>query len=134
MVRRAARIAAACLLVIAAQSVHAGDGPSLDPTRPCPGDCDGNGEVTVDELTTGVAIALGGASADACRDAYCSGGCGPGPGLPPLKVACLIKAVRSALAGCNTAPCEVDADCDDANGCSLDRCRSGVCTNDCACV
>jgi hypothetical protein len=91
-------------------------------------------EVTVDELTAGVAIALGGASLDACRAAYCNGGCGPGPGPPALTVACLIRTVHSALDGCNTAPCEVDADCDDADACSSDHCRSGVCTNDCACL
>ncbi len=32
------------------------------------------------------------------------------------------------------APCSTDADCDDGNGCTIDRCSAGVCTHDCVCV
>ncbi len=32
------------------------------------------------------------------------------------------------------ATCQADADCDDGNGCSLDRCVDSACTHDCLCV
>jgi hypothetical protein len=32
------------------------------------------------------------------------------------------------------AGCRTDVDCDDGNGCSLDRCVNGGCTHDCLCV
>jgi hypothetical protein len=32
------------------------------------------------------------------------------------------------------AACKADVDCDDGNGCSLDRCVDGVCMHDCLCV
>ena len=32
------------------------------------------------------------------------------------------------------ATCKTDPDCDDGNGCSLDRCADGACTHDCLCV
>jgi len=107
---------------------------SLDPRRPCPGDCDGDGIVHIEELMTGVAMALGTAFSAPCRAAYCNGDCGPGPAGRPLTVACLIRSVRSALHGCNTAPCDSDADCDDFNGCSQDACDGGVCTHQCLCA
>ena len=141
--RRAVIIAASCL-VIAAAGAGAGaelsqvtgpfDALSLAPRRPCPGDCDGDGAVTIAELMAGIGMALGSASSDACRMTYCDGGCGPGPGVPPLTVACLVRAVRSALDGCDADACAIDADCDDANACSSDRCVSGVCTHECLCV
>jgi hypothetical protein len=43
--------------------------------------------------------------------------------------ATLILRCRSRCAGC-----ERDADCDDGNGCSLDRCADGACTHECLCV
>ncbi len=31
-------------------------------------------------------------------------------------------------------PCSTDPDCDDGNGCTVDRCIAGACTHDCVCV
>ena len=62
-------------------------------TRTCPGDCDGNGDVTVDEILTGVNLALGSAEGATC---------------PPLDldqndaitVDEIVSAVNAALIGC----------------------------------
>jgi hypothetical protein len=63
------------------------------PTPPCPGDCDGRGSVTVDELIRGVNIALGIQGVEACpafdRDAS-----------DTVSIAELILAVNAALSGC----------------------------------
>ena len=59
----------------------------------CVGDCDGNGEVAINELITGVNIALGSASLDTCPsfDANGSG---------EVEINELIAAVNNALNGC----------------------------------
>jgi hypothetical protein len=62
-------------------------------TKPCPGDCDGNGAVTIDELITGVNIALGITPLSQC------------PALDAnfnfaLTVDELVRAVNNALSGC----------------------------------
>jgi hypothetical protein len=31
-------------------------------------------------------------------------------------------------------PCASDTDCDDGNGCTIDRCTADGCTHDCVCV
>jgi hypothetical protein len=59
----------------------------------CPGDCDGGGSVTVDELITGVNIALGAIALDQCLvfDTDAGG---------TVTVDELIAAIDSALNGC----------------------------------
>jgi len=70
--------------------------PSLAATS-CLGDCDGNGEVTVDDLVVAVNIALGNESIDHCRAADSNGD-------GELDVAELVAAVGQALSGCGTPP------------------------------
>jgi hypothetical protein len=104
----------------------------------CVGDCNADGAVSVDELVGGVALLLGGAAQRvgnvarrACRVAFCSGDCGPGPAVRPPDVACLVRAVRNAAAGCPPDPCRGDADCDDGNPLTRDACTSGGCNSAC---
>ncbi len=59
----------------------------------CPGDCNGNGSVTVDELVTGVNIALENASLSACPATDTSG-----DGMVTVNE--LVAAVSNALNGC----------------------------------
>src|SRR5215468_11260944 len=56
---RALHLAAGLILVLALLVRQAG--------AVCPGDCDGNGNVTVNEIIQAVSIALGQASAATCR-------------------------------------------------------------------
>jgi len=69
----------------------------LGAVRPvgCSGDCDGNGEVTVNELVSAVAIALGTQAPAACKaaDTNSSG---------EVEVNELVAAVGKALAGCES--------------------------------
>lgn len=58
-------------------------------TPGCPGDCDRNGEVTIDELLRGVGLALGTSSLPC-----------PAYGNPPVTIDRLVAAVDSALNGC----------------------------------
>ena len=59
----------------------------------CAGDCSGDGTVTIDELVTGVSIALGGTSLDTCT-AFDTNGDGI------VTVDELVAAVNAALGGC----------------------------------
>lgn len=68
-------------------------GPTDTPGGPCRGDCDGNHVVAVNELVTGVGIALGSTSAEACP-ALDSDGNGQ------VAISELIAAVASLLDGC----------------------------------
>ena len=63
----------------------------------CAGDCDGNGIVAVDELVTGVSVALGSASLDACAP-------GDRDGDARVTVDELLAAVGGALGGCAGSP------------------------------
>ena len=63
----------------------------------CPGDCDRNGEVSIDELIKGVAIALGETALGGCFDADANGD-------GHVRINELIKGVRSALDGCPHTP------------------------------
>jgi hypothetical protein len=61
--------------------------------RPCVGDCDHSGDVTIGELIIGVNIVLGTVPASACPAVACLSGNG-------VDVSCLITAVNAALYGC----------------------------------
>ena len=61
----------------------------------CVGDCDGNGIVTVDELVTGVNIALGHTSPAQCPAFDCNHG-------GQMGVNCVVKAVDAAINGCSS--------------------------------
>ncbi len=64
------------------------------PARSCVGDCDRNGRVTVSEVITGLDIALGRLTPDACPSADCHGG-------GPMAIDCLTRAVDAMLHGCS---------------------------------
>jgi hypothetical protein len=63
--------------------------------QPCVGDCDGSGEVTVNELIIMVNIALGTGQPSACPNGIPSGG--------SVDIALIIQAVNNALNGCGGA-------------------------------
>jgi hypothetical protein len=63
------------------------------PPPPCAGDCSGDGTVTVSEIITGVTIALGSATLDACPVF-------DGDGDGQVAINELIAAVQSVLVGC----------------------------------
>lgn len=98
----------------------------------CIGDCNADGEVTIDELITGVGMALGSVLADACP-AFCDTQCGPGAAVMPPTVACLMRGVNYALDGCPIG-CVTDQDCDAGNACLLRRCTPAGCQYQCICV
>lgn len=80
----------------AAPSATASASPTPTPTvgtTPCVGDCDGSGAVTVDEIITGVNIALGTVSVDLCM-AFDSDGNGR------VTVDEILTGVNNALDGC----------------------------------
>ncbi len=85
------------LLALAAVLLQVPQPRATDAQDICPGDCDGDGVVTVAELVTLVNIALGNASIDACPSADVNGDA-------TVSIAELIAAVPSALSGCPTAP------------------------------
>ncbi|MFQ5668377.1 MAG: hypothetical protein ACE5I7_18370 [Candidatus Binatia bacterium] len=118
--------------------------PTSTPTPPqvpalCIGDCNRDGTVDVSELITGVNIALGRLPFTTCPAFDCNSQCRPGPVLltpriPAVTVSCLIRAVNTALSSCPWVPCRSDEDCDDGNGCSIDRCTPSGCMNQCLCL
>lgn len=68
--------------------------PTLTPTpQPCAGDCDGSGEVTVDEILTLVNVALGNTPLEACANADTDGS-------GAIEVTEILAAVNHALLGC----------------------------------
>jgi hypothetical protein len=66
-------------------------------TDACDGDCNRDGMVTIDELVTGVGIALGGSAPSQCIAADVDGN-------GAVNVAELVAAVVHALGGCPTTP------------------------------
>ncbi len=70
---------------------------------PCVGDCDGGGQVTVDEILTMVNIALGNAGVGTCAagDANADG---------RIMVDEILTAVHNALNGCGAPPRKVPLD------------------------
>ena len=74
---------------------HAAGTPVI-PTAPpsaCIGDCNSDGQITVDELVKGVNIALGLTTPDVCPAFDCNGN-------QKVTVDCLVKAVSASLNGC----------------------------------
>ena len=65
---------------------------SVTSTGICVGDCDGNGEVTVDDLLTLVNVALGDAELSLCQYGVPSGA--------EVDIALILQAVNNALNGC----------------------------------
>jgi cysteine-rich repeat protein len=94
----------------------------------CVGDCNGNGTVVVNELITGVNIALGTAELSGCSSLDKDGNQG-------VTVSELITAVNNALTGCPApAVCgngkkEGDEQCDDGNTWNGDGCAAN-CTSE----
>lgn len=75
-------------------SPTATDAPTPTPTvRPCAGDCDGSGDVTIEEIITMVNIALGTADLTRCR-------AGDADGSNSIEVNEIIQAVKNAAGGC----------------------------------
>src|SRR5512143_1232668 len=99
------------------------------PALACPGDCDGDGTVAIDELVVGVEIALGSAGVDRCSAA-------DGDGDGQVAIHELIAAVNAALtccagptptatAGplhCGDGTADADEECDDGNTVAGDGC------------
>jgi len=79
-------LAAGCVLAFSGAAARAVN-------RPCAGDCDGHGEVTIAELMTGVDLAVGSGGADSCRAVDVDGN-------GAVVVYELLRAVRYALDGC----------------------------------
>lgn len=67
--------------------------PTSTPALRCPGDCDGNGEVTVNELIVLVNIALGNAPLSSCE-------AGNTDGSNDITIDEIIASVSAALSGC----------------------------------
>jgi hypothetical protein len=68
--------------------------PSPTPPTECPGDCDGNGAVGINELIVGVNIALNTLAASACRPFDINGN-------TAVEIDELITCVNAALRGCS---------------------------------
>ena len=101
--RRVGPMNGLCLLLLAAGlvaampwRVGAQPSPTATPTS-CVGDCNGDGEVRINELILGVNIALGNAAVSACASFDC-----PQP-LPGVFINCAVEAVNNAQLGCRTA-------------------------------
>jgi plastocyanin len=70
---------------------------AVSTAQSCPGDCDGSGDVSVNELIVMVNIALGSAPVADCR-------AGDSDGNGEISIAEIIAAVNAALNGCNGVP------------------------------
>jgi cysteine-rich repeat protein len=101
------------------------------PVLACPGDCDGDGTVNVNELVLGVQIALGSAGIDRCTAADHDGD-------GRVAVTDLVASVDAALNGCGATAtptarplhcgdgtADDDEECDDGNTASGDGCDAG---------
>jgi len=102
------------------------ESPTNTPTRvaSCPGDCSNDGTVTVNELITGVNIALGSAQLTACPS-FDTNGDGS------VAVNELIGAVRNALEGCPRSA-EPTSTCVPAGVRPPGNCRDGADTRCCS--
>jgi sugar lactone lactonase YvrE len=63
----------------------------------CIGDCDAGGSISIDEIVTGVGIALESVPLDRCSSFDCNG-------TGRVTVDCLVRAVQAALDGCTAEP------------------------------
>ena len=94
----------------------------------CVGDCDGDGKVLVNELVTGINIALGEAEIDRCPSFDASGD-------DVVTVDELVQAINVALEGCPSVPTcgngavDPGEECDDGNTWGGDGCASN-CTEE----
>jgi hypothetical protein len=82
---------AGALTVTVTATPRASPTPTVDPDV-CAADCDGDRRVTVAELVTAVAIALGEDARDRCPAGLCGAG--------RVTVACLVRGVGNAIGGC----------------------------------
>jgi arylsulfatase A-like enzyme len=104
--------ASAAGLVLAAAVAFAA--PALAAVACCPGDCDGDGQVTIAELVSAVGVALGSAPLAQCRAAAGRDG--------QVGVDALVQAVESALGGCAASrPNVLLVNLDDARADGIDR-------------
>jgi hypothetical protein len=87
--RRSVLVALAILPCLASSAAPAG--------AQCVGDCSGDGTLAINELVTGVNIALGNSAVSACPSFDCQH-----TGMVPIN--CLIQGVNNALAGCPATP------------------------------
>lgn len=85
----------------------------------CVGDCSGDGQVTVDEIVTGIGIALGNATVDGCP-AFDSNS------DDQVTVDEIVTSVTNALNGC-PGGC---GDCDDGDACTTDVCVEDQCEHE----
>jgi len=99
------------------------------PALGCPGDCNGDAAVSIDELVRGVGIALGSTALDSCP-AFDGGADGA------VSIDELIAAVNAALGGCEIGPAPrptptaAPGDCCAAHagaGCAPPSCQQCVC-------
>jgi hypothetical protein len=75
---------------------------------------------------------------DRCVDGACTHGCvcvTPGTGLGCCGPGPLcVTTTTSTTTTLPTPPCSTDADCDDGNPCTADRCVNGTCEHACVCL
>ena len=118
------RLLLSTLSLALAVAAHAQVTASIPNPPLCIGDCNGDGVVSVDELVTGIAMALGDNDVTGGCLAFCFD-------LSP-DVACVVRAVQNALYGC-PASCDTDQDCDAGNECVASRCTTSGCSYQCIC-
>jgi hypothetical protein len=95
--RRAVRLVFTLAIIAVLSAPPRAQARPLTPSEPnilCIGDCDGSGDVIVNELILMVEIALGDAPISACP----AGKCGTSP---DITVDCIVAAVRATLSGCS---------------------------------
>jgi hypothetical protein len=89
----------------------------------CVGDCNGNGQVTVNELIQMVNIALGNADISVCN-------AGDANGEGVITVNEIITAVNSALSGCVGQACDPN----NPGACASGFCTNNVCCDEASCI
>lgn len=100
----------------------------------CSGDCNGDQRVTIDEIVTGINIALGNTTLSSCPNFQCC----PDPCMSQ-GVDCAIRAVNNALHGCEPPQCgngviEPNEECDDGGTCIGGMNAGTHCTADSQCT
>jgi len=91
------RMVATLVVASASRGVATTATPTQVVVGDCVGDCNGDRVVTINELITGVNVALNGDSTNACPALDCNTG-------PPVYINCLTEAVNNALTGCGQPP------------------------------